>query len=336
MIRKKDTPAAGMLVALLATSADVVPCCLALSLLPEARTTAATTASEAVGTSTRRKALGWVATTAGISAAAVVAAVPVWGLVPDPAVAAGVNDDDDDYEEGGIPRTLDIDDYLRKGGVAQPMGVSGQAGKSRPETGVVLRDGSEISRNARTGDVLAEILLQSGSSSDDKMVPILASFSSPWPLATGSVFDVECRDPKTGDGAFLQVTSNVKGRSLSQLDDSFFVDSLVAPTGRFSFYGQPTDVKVRDSVQRGDNYRTIDLSFSTLSQSTMTEIPRRARVAVTIPDGASQAVLLAASTSAQRYKGKGTDKTLADVAASFRAVPAPTIQLKVRAKERRG
>lgn len=39
-----------------------------------------------------------------------------------------------------------------------PMGVSGQAGKSRPETGIVFRDGSDLTRNSKTGDALTEIL----------------------------------------------------------------------------------------------------------------------------------------------------------------------------------
>jgi len=34
---------------------------------------------------------------------------------------------------------MNVEDFLKKGGVSMPMGVSGQAGKMRPETGVVLR-----------------------------------------------------------------------------------------------------------------------------------------------------------------------------------------------------
>ena len=158
-----------------------------------------------------------------------------------------------------LPDSFDVDNFLKTGMVQTPMGVSGQAGKSRPETGVVLRDGSEVMRDSRTGDVLAEIILKNGS---DK-VPVLASYSSPWPLATGTVFDVECRD-SSGDAAFLSVTSDTGGKDLSELKDSFFVDQLFAPTGRFSFYGQPTDVKVKKSSvgNLGDDYRVLDLSFS--------------------------------------------------------------------------
>ena len=35
--------------------------------------------------------------------------------------------------------SLDVQDFLRKGVSVNPMGVSGQAGKSRPETGVFVR-----------------------------------------------------------------------------------------------------------------------------------------------------------------------------------------------------
>lgn len=34
---------------------------------------------------------------------------------------------------------MDVDSYLKTGGVSMPMGVSGQGGKMRPETGVILR-----------------------------------------------------------------------------------------------------------------------------------------------------------------------------------------------------
>jgi len=269
----------------------------------------------------RREALGWIAGSTVSSAARILLA---------PLVANALADDDK------MPDRFDVDNFIKTGMVAQPMGVSGQAGKSRPETGVILRDGSDVNRDARTGDVLAEILLSSKNNPSEK-VPVLASFQSPWPLATGTVFDVECRDTNTGDGAFLAVTTDTKGVTLQELSDSFFINQLIAPTSRFSFYGSPTDVKVRKSGSDPSidaNYRLIDLSFSTLSQSTQTEIPRRACVIATIPEGTSQAVMLVGSTSALRWK-KGADQDMAKVIRSFRAIPAPKTSLKVRAKERR-
>ena len=59
------------------------------------------------------------------------------------------------------------------------MGVSSQAGKSRPETGVFLRDGSEVSRNKKTGDVNAEIVVN-GIGGD--AMAVFVGYSSPWPL----------------------------------------------------------------------------------------------------------------------------------------------------------
>lgn len=253
---------------------------------------------------TRRDALGWIA--GGVSAAFIAQQQPALAV------------------EGGV----DVDSFLQSGMVSMPMGVSGQAGKSKPETGVVLRDGSELSRDSRTGDVLAEIVVNS----PEGKAAVLASFSSPWSLAKGSVFDVECRDSSTGDGAFLSVTGDVGGKSIDDMANKFVLDSLLAPTGRFSFYGQPTDVKVISSKVEG-GYKIMDLSFSTISQATQSEIPRKARLAVTIPSGTSQAVMLVASASAIRWK-KGSDKTIASVVDTFRAIPAPS-GLKARGKERK-
>jgi hypothetical protein len=41
-----------------------------------------------------------------------------------------------------------------------------------------LREGSEVSRDSRSGDVLAEILVKG----NGDLIPVVASFASPWPL----------------------------------------------------------------------------------------------------------------------------------------------------------
>lgn len=151
--------------------------------------------------------------------------------------------------------------------------------------------------------------------------------------ATGSLFDVECRDSSTGDGAFMAVSPSVAGSALADLKDSFFVKTLFSSTGRFSFYGQPTDIKVKSSVMK-DNYRVLDVGFSTLSQSTQTEIPRKAKIIATIPSGSTQAVMLVGSASALRWK-KGADKQVLSTIDSFKAVPAPQTSMKIRAKDSR-
>mmetsp|Transcript_1340 Transcript_1340/g.3088 ORF Transcript_1340/g.3088 Transcript_1340/m.3088 type:complete len:298 (-) Transcript_1340:59-952(-) len=226
----------------------------------------------------------------------------------------------------------DVDSFLRSGGVAMPMGVSGQAGKAKPVTGVLLREGTDISRDSKSGNVLAEILVQKKGSSDaEDFMAVVTSFQSPWPLATGAVYDVECRDTKTGDGAFLAVSPPIADGSLADVKDQFFIKSLFGPRGRFSFYGQPTDIKVKKSVIGDDaSYKILDVSFSTLSQATQTEVPRRSKIVVTLPKGSKQAVMLVGSASASRWI-KGADKAIADSVGSFRATAAPETNLKLRA-----
>jgi hypothetical protein len=55
------------------------------------------------------------------------------------------------------------------------------------------------------------------------------------------VYDVECRDASTGDGAFLSVTKKVGGKPIDQVKDTFILDSLFKADGRFSLYRPPTD-----------------------------------------------------------------------------------------------
>ena len=223
----------------------------------------------------------------------------------------------------------DVNDFLKSGQVAMPMGVSGQAGKSRPETGIVFRDGSEVSRDTKTGNVLAEILLDADS---ENPTAALVSFSSIWQLAKGSLFDVECRNAEGGDSAFLSLTPKAKGKSVEELPSSFFTKSLFSPTGRFSFYGPPTDVKVKKSYMEGKN-RVIELGFSILSQSTGAEIPRLAIITATIPEGTDEAVMLATSTTGTRWR-KGGEKDCRKTAESFNVSLSPKTGMKVRAKAR--
>lgn len=231
-------------------------------------------------------------------------------------------------DAAAIQDTMNVESFLRTGtDIGGNMGVSSQAGKSRPQTGVVLRDGSEVSQSSG-GDVLAEIL----TGTKAQPVAVLASFNSPWKLEKGAVFDVECRDGKTGDGAFLAVTRSVEGKSLEELPSAFFLERLFDPTGRFSFYGAPTDIKVKKSEIKGNN-RYIEVKFSNLSQSTNSEIPRRALIVATIPEGTSNAVMIVGSATDTRWR-KGADESVRKTVDSFRANLAPKSSMKLRAKDR--
>lgn len=102
-------------------------------------------------------------------------------------------------DSSALQDSLDVGNFLRTGmDSGGNMGVSSQAGKSRPQTGVILRDGSDV-RQDKSGNVFAELL--TGTKANPSAV--LVSFSSPWKLETGPVFDIETRDGKTGDGAFV-------------------------------------------------------------------------------------------------------------------------------------
>ena len=211
------------------------------------------------------------------------------------------------------------------------MGVSSQAGKSRPQTGVVFRDGTDVLQG-KSGDVSAELL----TGTKAQPTAVLVSFNAPYKLETGSVFDVECRDGKTGDGAFLAVTESTNGKSLEELPSSFFLSRLFDPTGRFSFYGPPTDVKVKKStILDGGNRRLIELTFSNLSQSTNAEIPRNALLVATIPNNTNNAVMLVVSSNANRWK-KGAQMRALEIANSFNAIQAPKTNMKLRVKDRSG
>ncbi|KAL7472739.1 hypothetical protein ACHAXS_013145 [Conticribra weissflogii] len=213
--------------------------------------------------------------------------------------------------------SLPIEEFLRTGvDPSGPMGISAQAGKTRPQTGVVFRDGTEVLQG-RDGNISAELLV--GTKANPTAV--LVSFKSPYKLETGPVFDVECRDGKTGDGAFVAVTESTKGKSLAELPSEFFLDRLFNPT-------------VKKSTINGDQ-RIMEVSFSNLTQSTNAEIPRKAIIAATIPKGADNAVMLVASANANRWK-KGSEVTARGIIDSFRAVPAPKTELKMRAKDRSG
>jgi len=260
--------------------------------------------------STRRDALGSIL---GGGAAAVASSIMLPGKA---AIAA---------------ETTDVDNFLRTGGVSMPMGVSGQAGKAKPETGVLLREGTGVSRDSKSGNVLAEILVQKSNGSDSSdFMAVVTSFQSPWALATGTVYDVECRDSKTGDGAFLAVSPPIVARSLEEIKDQVLIKSLFGPRGRFSFYGQPTDVKVKKSTMGdGGSYKVLDVSFSTLSQATQTEVPRRSKIIATLPKGSKQVVMLVGSASALRWS-KGADKAVGEAVTSFRATAAPETGFKLR------
>ena len=160
--------------------------------------------------------------------------------------------------------------------------------------------------------------------------------------ATGMVYDVECRDSKTGDAAFLAVSPPINdissSTSVADMKDKDIIKSLFGLRGRFSFYGVPTDVKIKKSVVienkdggtgNSNNYKILDVNFSTLTQASI-EVPRKSRIVATIPKGSNQIVMLVGSSSAPRWANNGSEKTITSTVESFRATPSPKSDLKLR------
>ena len=161
---------------------------------------------------------------------------------------------------------------------------------------------------------------------------MIVSYSSPWSLAKGSVFDVECRDAKTGDGAFLSLTEKTD-KPLADISSTFFMEQLFAPTGRFSFYGAPTNIKIKKSyMDETGTKRIIDFSFANLSQSTNAEIPRNGVMVASMTES-NQAVILVGSATSNRWKNKGAEQAVRDTIATFNASPSPKSSMKVQRKE---
>lgn len=225
--------------------------------------------------------------------------------------------------------TLDVNTFLRTGTDSSGnMGVSSQTGKSRPQTGVVFRDGSDVLQSGKTGTVSAEIL--TGTKANPKAV--LVSFDTPsYKLETGPVFDIETRNVKTAENAFIAVTRSVENTKLADIPTSVFLERLFDPTGRFSFYGPPTDIKVKKSYMSEDSSsRILEVSFSTLSQSTNSEIPRKAIIKALLPT--QNVVLLTVSAPTKRFKEN--EASIRASIDSFAAIAAPTSNLKLRVKDR--
>merc|ERR1712129_119672 len=197
-----------------------------------------------------------------------------------------------------------------------------------------LRDGTEASRDQRTGSVLAELVL---TPKDQPKTISVITFQSPWPLAKGSVFDIECRDGNTGDNAYVTVSNNLslKKNSVGQVSNSFLLEEVFSSTGRFAAYGAPTDIKIKKS-DIIDGYKIIEVTFSTLSQATQTEIPRTALIAAVLPPESDQVEMLVSSTTTNRWRKKnGVSEKIKDVVTSFRATSAPKSSLKIRVKDRK-
>ena len=184
-----------------------------------------------------------------------------------------------------------------------------QTGKPRPETGCILLEEVQASGNAKAPTISAELVVTGG-------VAATVVFDSPWPLARGMYYDVEARS-QDGDSAYVHVRTLPTDKDVMAVKASYLTSSVFNTYGRWSTYGQPTDIKVLSDVSKG-SVRYMDVAFSVLSQAGP-ESPRKAVIAALQPKGSGDAVMLVSSATTSRWK-KGAEAGARQAADSFRVV----------------
>lgn len=193
-------------------------------------------------------------------------------------------------------------------GSSMPLGLGNMAGKTRPDNGVVFWGDSVATMDANN---VLKAELQDGAGGI-----LTAQFTSAkLKMAQGAAFDVEVRDKQNGDSVFLMMAKAPSGvTSADALKDSFLTTQVLKGDGRFGAYGAPTDIKVKGgSLNNG--YKELEFTFSALSP-TYAEVPRRAVVLATIPEGSPDVVMLVGGSTAARWS-KGAEPVIRDVLGTF-------------------
>ena len=147
------------------------------------------------------------------------------------------------------------------------------------------------------------------------------AFPAAWTLAGGPNLDV--RDVRQSDSAFLLVGALPAGQAFESLPDNFFLDLLFDPAGKYGQYGQVEDRKVLSctltalTLPNGhkQQYRRMALKFAPLSYNANT-VERRALLSATAVGGS--VFVMVSGSLATRYKAVKED--LLEVQESFRAI----------------
>ena len=194
--------------------------------------------------------------------------------------------------------------------------------KMRSETGIVrVGDASPL---FKAGQILDQLKTADGAVAD-----VGFSFPPEWTLAGGPNLDV--RDVKASDSAFVLAAPMPKNAKFEALKDDFFLEVLFDPAGKFGQYGKCDDRKVVTStleplsLPTGQKqlYRTMAIKFAPLTYNGNT-VERKALISATSVGGT--VFMIVAGALATRYKKMQPD--LLEVQQSFRAIgraaaPAP-------------
>jgi len=186
--------------------------------------------------------------------------------------------------------------------------------KFRAETGV-QRVSADSSPLFKAGQILDELRTADGS-----FAQVSFAFPEDWTLAGGPNLDV--RNVREADSAFVLAAPMPKGKTIDKLPESFILDVIFDPAGKYGQYGQCDDRKVVKSelasftVPSGgaQTYRHLTLKFAPLTYNGNT-VERRALVSCTAAGGT--VFILVAGSLATRFKKVVTELT--EVQQSFRA-----------------
>jgi hypothetical protein len=196
-------------------------------------------------------------------------------------------------------------------------GGVGGLGKTKPNTGVVLRDGSVPIQN-KLGIVSAEIVSGRGN-------PILVEFTTPYPLLPTSTTGLEARDLQQSESAFVQVINGVKPGTSGQALYSILIDEVFASKGKYGAYGSPVDIKLSKSSQ--DNVENLyTVTFTTFTPG-MRESQRKLLLNCKWCDG-DTLVMLLVGTTLTRFKSQ--EEILTAIAKSFVAIDAPRTGMGIK------
>jgi len=216
------------------------------------------------------------------------------------------------YNPGQAPEEMAAAMGGLKPGTGRPLNA---LVKLRAVTGVErLSTGSPL---FKPGQVLDEVRAADGSA-----VSVSFSFPQPWIAADGPNLDV--RDVKESDSAFLLVAplpASARG-SIAAVSQDFFFDVLFSPQGKYGSYGAVDERKVTSSsvvelnLPSGGQqaYKRLAISFAPLTYN-QNLVERKALVSATAVGGS--AFIFVTGCMANRYK-KMKDE-LKETHESFRA-----------------
>ena len=217
-----------------------------------------------------------------------------------------------DYDPGQSATDLEGSLGGLKPGTGRPLNA---LIKMRAETGV-QRLSSDMSPMFKPGQILDELRTANGGSAQ-------CSFAYPeeWTLSGGPNLDV--RDVRQSDSAFVLVAPSPRGKTLEQLPDDFYLSILFDPAGKYGSYGTVEERKVVSSsvvplsLPTGGKqmYRRIDLKFAPLSYNLNT-VQRHALISATSVGGS--VFILVTGCLANRWKKMQPE--LLEVQESFRVL----------------